>query len=56
VWDAAHDEPLRVNGNVVGSEGTTDHEEFVQHRGPTLVKVLGFRQASTTYSLKLTTP
>jgi hypothetical protein len=55
VWDPATNEPLRVNGNIIGSEGTTGHEAF-QHSGPALVKVLGFRQASTTYSLKLTTP
>jgi hypothetical protein len=54
-WDTATDEPLRIAGNVVGSDGTGDHEEFV-HQGPTLVRVVGFRQASTTYSLKLMTP
>lgn len=54
-WDAGADEPLRVAGNVVGSDGTGDHEEFV-HQGPTLVRIVGFRQASTTYTLKLTTP
>ena len=55
VWDAGTNEPLRVNGNIIGSEGTTGHEGF-QHQGPALVKVLGFRQASTKYALALGSP
>ncbi len=55
VWDADKDMPLRVNGDIVGSEGTGDTETFT-HQGPALVKIMGFRRASTTYTLSLTTP
>jgi len=52
VWDAATDEPLRVNGDVVGSAGQSNREVFTSS-GPALVKVVGFRRASAPYRLTL---
>ena len=52
VWDAATDEPLRVNGDVVGSAGQSNQEVFTSS-GPALVKVVGFRRASAPYRLTL---
>lgn len=49
-WDATGDAPLRVDQVVVGSYGTTDGE-ILEHAGPTLVRIGGFRYESAPYVL-----
>lgn len=49
-WDAEGDEPLRVDSRVVGSYNTSDGEQ-VEHAGPTLVRIGGFRFESAPYVL-----
>lgn len=51
-WDPALDQPLRDGADVVGSNGTTDHEEFVW-RGPSTLLVYGYQGASAPYRLTL---
>ena len=53
VMNEATGEPLVVNGEPVGSDGTTDAESFT-HSGPATIVVVGFQGASTTYTLALT--
>lgn len=55
VWDPDTNEPLRVNGDIIGSAGATGTEVF-SHTGPALVKVFGFRRASAPYTLTFSTP
>lgn len=49
-WDAEGDAPLRVDQRVIGSYGTVDGEA-VEHAGPTLVRIGGFRYESAPYVL-----
>jgi len=49
-WDGAGDAPLRVNSQVVGSYSTGDGESL-EHVGPTLVRIGGFRYESAPYVL-----
>lgn len=52
-WDPALQQPLQIGADVVGSAGTTSHEEF-SHRGPTVIAVIGYQGSSGAYDLKLT--
>lgn len=53
VWDTAANQPLDNAGNIVGSTGSTGHEEFV-YRGPQVIAVAGYQGASAPYDIKLT--
>lgn len=49
-WDGDDDAPLRVDNRVVGSY-STDDGEVVEHAGPTLIRIGGFRYESAPYLL-----
>ncbi|MEZ4434280.1 MAG: redoxin family protein [bacterium] len=49
-WDATGDAPLRVDQRVVGSYGVEDGET-IEHHGPTIVRIGGFRYESAPYTL-----
>jgi hypothetical protein len=53
VWDRAQNQPLSEGGNIVGSTGSTGHEEFV-YRGPQIIAIAGYQGASAPYDIKLT--
>jgi len=53
VWNPVLDEPLLVDGQIVGSTGTDD-VETIRHAGPAVVAVVPFRHASARYKLTLT--
>jgi hypothetical protein len=53
VWDRGQNQPLSEGGNIVGSTGSGDHEEFVYH-GPQIIAVAGYQGASAPYDIKLT--
>lgn len=49
-WDGPGDAPLRVENRVIGSYGVEDGES-IEHAGPTLVRIGGFRYESAPYVL-----
>lgn len=53
VWDEARNQPLQVNGQVVGSSGSTDQEKF-EYSGRAVIAVQPFQHASVAYTLTLT--
>jgi hypothetical protein len=53
VWDPLQNQPLQQGGDVVGSAGSTGHEEFTW-QGPATIAVIGFQGASAPYDIKLT--
>lgn len=53
VWDRGQNQPLSEGGNIVGSTGSTSHEEFVYH-GTQVIAVAGYQGASAPYDIKLT--
>ena len=52
VWDRGTNQPMQVNGDVVGSAGTGDREAF-EWQGPAMIGVVGYKGASASYDLNL---
>ena len=52
VWDRGTNQPMQVNGDVVGSAGTGDREAF-EWQGPAMIGVVGYQGASASYDLNL---
>lgn len=53
VWDATRNEPVLVDGQIVGSTGTDD-VETVRYSGPAVIAIVPFQHASGPYELTLT--
>lgn len=53
VWDANTNQPLVVDGQVIGSTGATGVEKFA-HAGRAMVGVHGYNHASAPYTLTIT--
>lgn len=51
-WDADDDAPLRVDARVIGSYGVEDGEA-IEHAGPTVVRIGGFRNESAPYTMTI---
>ncbi len=52
-WDPVANQPIQENGNIIGSSGSTGHEEFAYH-GAQVLSVMGYQGASAAYTLKIT--